>query len=272
MNKCSAITCGAFFIHEMKTKLLLLTTIALLWATFSTTGQPLPTWTKKPQAEQIIRHEGFTVSYNNRTLCPNWVIWELSPEEASSNVTGRADFFTTDPDVTGRQAEYHDYSRNPYGMDRGHMAPSADFKWSVTANEQTFYLTNICPQAHGLNDGLWLELEQRCRAMVKRYKEPMTIVCGPIFTGEERNMGANGVSIPSAFFKAMKITIDGTDYACAFIMENKDINKYLDVFSFSVSSNELTALTGIIPFPGTGIEKNDNPSFPWNIPWKKPKN
>ena len=251
------------------TKLLLLTITTLLWAAFSTTGQTLPAWTKKPQAEQKIRHEGFIVSYNNRTLCPNWVIWELSPEEASSNVTGRTDFFTTDPEVSGRQAEYHDYSRNPYGMDRGHMAPSADFKWSVTANEQTFYLTNICPQAHGLNDGLWLELEQRCRAMVKHYKVPMTIVCGPIFTGEKKTMGANGVSVPSAFFKAMKITIDETDYACAFIMENKDLDKKQDIFSFSVSLENIIKFTGIVPFPDTEIKQVDKESYPWNIQWEK---
>lgn len=256
----------------MKTKLLILTIAAILWATFTSTGQTLPAWTKKPQAEQIIRHEGFTVSYNNKTLCPNWVVWDLTPEEASSDVTGRTDFFTTDQNVSGPQAEYRDYSRNLYGMDRGHMAPSADFKWSVSANEQTFYLTNVCPQAHGLNDGLWLELEQRCRAMVKRYKVSMTIVCGPVFDDNPKTIGKNRVHVPSAFFKATKIRIDGKEYACAFILDNKDLDKYLDVFSFSVSSDELENSTHIVPFPGLEIKRTDKDSFPWNIPWKKPKN
>lgn len=250
----------------------ILSILILLFFPLLLMAQQLPKWTLPPATEQVIPHDGFTVSYNNKTLCPNWVIWELTPEEASSDITGRTDFFTTDPSVTSPQAEYRDYSRNPYGMDRGHMAPSADFKWSVSANEQTFYLTNVCPQAHGLNDGLWLELEQRCRAMVKRYKVPITIVCGPIFDDNPKTIGKNRVHVPSAFFKAMKIRIDGKEYACAFILDNEDLDKYLDVFSFSVSSDELEDSTHIIPFPGLEIKRADKDSFPWNIPWKKPKN
>lgn len=250
----------------------ILSILILLFFPLLLMAQQFPKWTTPTAAEQIIPHEGFTVSYNNRTLCPNWVIWELTSEEASSDVTGRTDFFTTDPNVSGPQADYRDYSRNPYGMDRGHMAPSADFKWSVSANEQTFYLTNVCPQAHGLNDGLWLELEQRCRAMVKRYNTPMTIVCGPVFDNNPKTIGKNRVHIPSAFFKAIKIRIEGKEYACAFILDNEDLDKYLDVFSFSVSSDELEDSAHIVPFPGLEIERTDKDSFPWNIPWKKPKN
>ena len=43
-----------------------------------------------------------------------------------------------------------DYSNS--GWDKGHMAPVADMKWSEQSMYESFYLTNICPQNHTLNE------------------------------------------------------------------------------------------------------------------------
>lgn len=230
----------------------------------------LPRWETPPAAEQILVHEGFTVSYNNTTLCPNWSAWELTPGEAAATLTGRTDFFTTDPLVEGRQAQYRDYSRNGMDLDRGHMAPSADFRWSVAANGQTFYLTNICPQNHALNEGLWLELEQRCRTWAKRYGTAVHIVCGPVFEGTPQRIGEGGVAVPSAFFKAILLEYEGRYHAVAFIMPNRPLNLLSDIFDYCVPVSNITRITGIDPFPGIGyVESQKN--LPWDIPWKKPK-
>ena len=251
-------------------RLLLLSTFLLIAIPLGAQSV-LPTWTATPKAEQILTHEGFTVSYNNKTRCPNWVAWELTPEEAASEVTGRTDFFTTDPLVKGPQAEYKDYSRNNFRMDRGHMAPSADFRWSITANEQTFYLTNICPQDHTLNEGLWLELEQRCRAYAKRYGTNVDIICGPLFkNGYRRYIGSNLVRVPDGFFKAIRMTVRQKTYLIAFIFPNHPLDAQDDIFNYTVTAQEFIERTGLIPFPeykDISTEKG----YPWNIPWKKPK-
>ena len=47
---------------------------------------------------------------------------------------------------------------------RGHMAPAADMKWSKKAMEESFYMSNICPQNQKLNrDELdkWLESSRK---------------------------------------------------------------------------------------------------------------
>ncbi len=31
--------------------------------------------------ERIINHEGYTLSFNKDTKCPNWVAWELTADE-----------------------------------------------------------------------------------------------------------------------------------------------------------------------------------------------
>ncbi len=259
--------------HNKSLRLLLLFLSTLLLIAVPLGAQSvLPACQHPPQAEQVLVHEGFTVSYNNKTRCPNWVAWELTPEEAASEVTSRTDVYATDPLVEGKQADNDDYSRNSFGMDRGHMAPSADFRWSVTANEQTFYLTNICPQAHNLNEGPWLELEQRCRAYAKRYRTNVQIVCGPVYekNGWHRTMGGNGVKIPNAFFKAVLMEVRGKTYAIAFIMENEGKILRENISDYVVTMDELRDKTGIDPFPGKNyIETGwDNP---WVIPWKKAK-
>ena len=223
----------------MKHKSILLGLLALLLSSTAFGQILLPPWDTPPQAEQLLNHDGFMVSYNNVTKCPNWVSWDLSPEEAAADVTGRTDFFTTDPLVKGPQAEYSDYSHNKYGLDRGHMAPSADFKWSKSANEQTFYLTNICPQDHALNEGLWLELEQRCRAWAKRYHTNVQIICGPIHEEVPNAIGKNLVYVPEAFFKIIRMNVGGKKYYIAFIFPNQPLDIQENIFNYTVNPEEM---------------------------------
>lgn len=243
--------------------------MAALLAAISVSAQSvLPVWRTPPSHEVILRHTGFTVSYNGNTLCPNWVAWELTPEEASADLTGRTDFFTTDPLVKGRQAQYRDYSRNGKNLDRGHMAPSADFKWSKEANSETFYLTNICPQDHTLNEGLWLETEQRCRVWVKALGTPADIVCGPVFDKTNERIGESGVAVPLAFFKAVRMTVDGEQRAIVFLLPNAPIDPGRDLFGYVITIKELTALTGLSPFPDAK-HREDKSIGPWNTEFRK---
>ena len=230
----------------------------------------LPRWVTNPDSETVLAHNGFTVSYNHETLTPNWSAWDITPERLNTQVTGRTDFFTTDPDCPSPQAEYRDYSNNGLSLDRGHMAPSADFTWSTAANEQTFYLTNICPQNHALNEGLWLELEQRCRSYAKMYKTTVHVVCGPVYDSEHEYIGKeNRIEIPDAFFKAIMMTVDGKTYAAAFIMPNKALDVQDDIFQYLVPLTAVTNQTGLVPFPNNKYIENGK-AKPFDIAWKKP--
>ena len=100
------------------------------------------------QEDLILRHDGFVVSYDTDAKIPKWVAYELTAEELDGNVP-RARSFSMDLGYKGRQAMREDYSNT--GWDKGHMAPSADMKWSQTAMSESFYLTNVCPQNPDLN-------------------------------------------------------------------------------------------------------------------------
>ena len=123
---------------------------------------PLPL---EDRAEQIIKHEGYTVSYNKNWRLPNWVAYELIRDELRGTVS-RTDKFVVDPYVNGVSATNADYRRS--GFDRGHMAPAADMTWSETAMKESFYFSNMCPQNPGLNRGAWKDLEESIRKWVKK--------------------------------------------------------------------------------------------------------
>ena len=110
------------------------------------------------RSEKILVRRGYTVSYNLKHNLPNWVAWELTPDKLIERES-RSDKFLPDPDLPEDAAvTTDDYKRS--GWDRGHMCPAGDNRWHWRAMQESFYMTNICPQHHNLNRGDWKELEE----------------------------------------------------------------------------------------------------------------
>jgi endonuclease G len=137
------------------------------------------------------------VSYNGSRKVPNWVSWELNPSYLGS--TTRQDDFRPDDTFppSEPQAQLTDYSGS--GFDRGHMCPSADRSLTVTANSQTFYLTNMVPQAANNNRGPWEKLESELRTIAQGGKE-LFIIAGGVYSSSSTTIGT-GVSVPDKTFK-----------------------------------------------------------------------
>ncbi|MDR1380085.1 MAG: DNA/RNA non-specific endonuclease [Tannerella sp.] len=194
--------------------------------------------------EQILVRTGFTVSYNSEWKIPNWVAYELVREEVGGDVP-RGKRFVPDPGVSSGESATTDDYRNS-GWDRGHMAPAADMKWSRQAMDESFYLSNICPQNRNLNAGVWNSLEEQVRALAAE-KGRIYVVCGPMVSERPRTIGANRVAVPDAFFKALLQNDGGVWHAIAFVFENRSGRNPLATYAKSVE--ELQALTGIDFFP-----------------------
>ena len=77
--------------------------------------------------DALIKHIGYTLSYNDELLSAKWVAWELTSEEAGGQYPRDKNFYA-DPDWRGLQADNSDYRRS--GWSRGHLAPAGDMKWS----------------------------------------------------------------------------------------------------------------------------------------------
>ena len=199
------------------------------------------TLTDRP--EQIINHEGYTVSYNQQWCLPNWVAYELTADETRGTVP-RGDGFVPDPMVVGNTATTNDYKHS--GYDRGHMAPAADMKWSKTAMDESFYLSNICPQNKNLNKGDWNDLEEQARKWATKYGS-IYIACGPIVESKYKTIGQNNVAVPKGFFKVfMRKTQKGWT-TIGFYFDNIAGNRKLD--SYIRSIDEIESITSIDFFP-----------------------
>lgn len=199
----------------------------------------------KNVSEQILHRKGYTVSYNRDLKIPNWVAWELTPDKLIERES-RTDKFLPDPDLPENEA----VTTNDYkgaGMDRGHMCPAGDNRWHWKAMQESFYMTNICPQNHNLNRGDWKELEEACRQWAQK-EGKIYIVCGPVlYKQKHRTIGKqHRIVVPEAFFKVILCT-NHPPKAIGFIYKNASGNHPLDSYVNSV--DEVERITGIDFFP-----------------------
>lgn len=195
--------------------------------------------TARGRASQIIRHKGYTLSYNNDWRLANWVGYELTSNETDGDVE-RSDWFDKDPMVKGIQVRHADYTHS--GFDRGHMAPAADMKWDKQAMIESFYMSNICPQVHALNAGLWNSLESRVRTWARR-DSAIVVICGPIVPDEPMTIGDNRVAVPEYFYKVIASPYTTQPRGIAFIMPNEDCD--MPLYKYAVTIDSVEARTGI---------------------------
>lgn len=188
--------------------------------------------------EFLLFKSQFIISYDVVKYCPYYVCWSLTPNRASGKVQ-RSDNFHGDP-VMNDKTRVETYDYNGSGYDRGHMCPAGDNKNTVKAMDESFCMTNICPQNHNLNVGLWNDLEMQCRSWAKNYGT-LYICCGPIFDsdnpktiGQRRNMK---IAVPDRFFKVI-LTLGRVPKAIGFIFPNKACSGDMRDYAISVDKVE----------------------------------
>lgn len=189
-------------------------------------------------SSQIVNYEGMILSFNKDLHIPNWVAWELTATEVSGTFP-RDDNFRGDDNVIG-SAEKWDYSYS--GYDRGHMAPAGDMKWSAKAMDESFYMTNMCPQAKSLNTGAWKRLEEKCRQWAE-IDSAIIVICGPIVTDPiNEYIGDSKVAVPQRFFKVILSPYIENPRGIGFIMPNAKVPGGMQ--AAAVSIDEVERVTG----------------------------
>ena len=201
---------------------------------------------------QIVKYEGYTLSFNSKMHVPNWVVWDLTGTEVEGTHP-RKDNFRGDDNVAG-SAEKWDYSYS--GYDRGHMAPAGDMKWSKEAMDESFYMTNMCPQAKTLNTGAWKSLEEKCRQWAE-IDSAIIIVCGPVLTDPiEEYIGDSRVAVPQRFFKVILSPYVDNPRGIGFIMPNSKVPGGMQ--AAAVSIDEVERITGLDFFSSLPDEIENN--------------
>lgn len=208
-------------------------------STVSYKSLELPQITNPSVKQQIVAHIGYTVSFNPQWNIPNWVAYDLTAEEAAG-VSPRAKHFEPDPDIRNSPTT-EDYKNS--GYDRGHMAPAGDMKWDEQAMRESFYMSNICPQNHNLNNGDWKILEEHVRTLATRF-DKICIACGPLLSDKPQTIGIeHKVAVPDAFFKVLLCCKKNTWHAIGFIFPNQAGHKKLSTYSMTV--DQVETISGI---------------------------
>ena len=215
-----------------------------VWSTLSEVGYPIISDTI---ASRVLERYCYTVSHNKMTRQPNWVMWQLTEDHVMNRKEGVWNEYREDEELpVDERATLADYASS--GYDRGHMCPGGDCNWDDEGRDETYVLSNMCPQNPQLNRGDWKEIEMACRKWAQEYGN-IYIVCGPMFfkSQEHERIGPNQVPVPEAFFKVV-LCIDGpTPKGIGFICRNTDGNRKKDFYVNTIQQVE--RITGYQFFP-----------------------
>ncbi len=214
---------------------------------------------------QLLKHPAMFIGYDPVFLQARWVAHILSPEIATGSVL-RTNDFRADSTVKGVRVGDTDYFLantrtdgtivyDGFGFDRGHLAPSADFRWNQAALSQSYLYSNISPQPADFNRGIWGDLEDALRNYVIRNpKSELFILTGPVLSNDLKRIerGKNKVAIPEKFWK---VAYDlQNQRAIGFILP---VSAAPPLHSYAVPVSEVEKLTGLTFFTGLDKELRD---------------
>ena len=134
-----------------------------------------------PSTINIITKPNFIISYDRQKRQPFWVMERILKEQISVTDVAKRSESNFYPEASVHkyfQSDNKDYTNS--GFDRGHLAAAANHRHSQASMDSTFSLANVCPQASGLNRGIWSKLEQYCRALAQ-HNHAVYCISGPLY-------------------------------------------------------------------------------------------
>lgn len=185
----------------------------------------------------LIFHSAMALFYIDRWGQSKWVVHMILPDIATGIET-RTNDFRRDSLITIDMPNKIDYFNS--GYDRGHLAPSADFRWSRRALSESYFYSNISPQKPEFNRGKWVQVEDFLRHYVIHTKHPIFVVTGGLLSDTiKRTIGVNKkIKVPPYIYK-IAVDLEATPpRAIAFMMLNGTNSKPYTSYALSIDSLE----------------------------------
>ena len=194
--------------------------------------------------------EAFAVHFNSTRGIANCAIYELVSNELNGTAE-RGNEVMQDSGVKGCPSP-QDYAGS--GMDRGHLVPAGDLKWSETAMRQSFLMTNICPMHKALNEGGWAKLEEKVREWTAR-DSALLVFTGPVVSESDTTLANSHVTVPGAYYKVIMAPCVRPVRAIAFIYPNGHSGGRLR--QYAVSVDKVERKTGLDFFPTLPLNEQE---------------
>jgi len=206
-----------------------------------------------PFKGELVEHSAMVLEYIEKHEQASWVYHIILPDIITGS-EGRTNIFMEDDKVTTGTAIEQDYFLKEYrsdstikydgfGYDRGHLAPSADFRWNAKALAESYYYSNMSPQLPEFNRGTWSDVESLLRKYIFDNKTELYVVTGGVLEDDlpvlERSI--NKVTIPHQYYKVALDPVNNK--GIAFLVPN--IKELGEPREYITSINEIEKLTGI---------------------------
>lgn len=151
---------------------------------------------------RTLRNYSFYWDYSDRVSL--WVAYPLCGAFLGSQ--SRTDAWGYDPLLpASKQQNVSGGYRESSFYARGHQLPSADRTANYSLNASTFYGTNMTPQRHAFNEGVWATLEGKVRSWSQQ-SDTLYVVTGCVVAGARNvahDRSDNSITVPTAYFKAI---------------------------------------------------------------------
>ena len=196
---------------------------------------------------KLFVNKGYSVGYDDSLPSPRWSSYRVFPYKDVH--LERPSSFKSDVRTTARVTTA-EFVRS--GYDRGHLSPNYAISvcYGEEAQKETFLLSNIVPQLHALNAGLWKDMEQR---IMKRYVErygTVWVQVGPVFASPAAKK-VGRVPVPTAFWMVISDydeTVGGVR-AIAYLVPHEEKWRDAELTRYVVSIRRVEELTGLDFFP-----------------------
>lgn len=200
----------------------------------------------------------YSVEWNPDINAQRWSCYQLYASLLEKNVDrysghgtglGPNSQYPNDPDLP---LEFQ-FTADPYpstGYDHGHICPSDDRVSAAEANYQTFFMTNMMPQTHALNAGMWSRMETQVKNWGAQFDT--LYVCKGGTINNDANIlsyignGENETPIPRYFFMAvLGKSLSGYTAIGLWVDHTAEYTTKDPIGNFAMNIRALEQLTGI---------------------------
>jgi len=194
-----------------------------------------------------LANRGYSVGYDDALPSPRWSSYRVFPYKDVH--LERPSSFKSDVRTSARVTT-SEYVRS--GYDRGHLAPNYAISvcYGAEAQKETFLLSNIVPQLHALNAGLWKDMEQRImKRYVARYGT-VWVQVGPVIPSPSvKQVGR--VPVPASFWMVVSEYDEPGQgiRAIAYLVPHEEKWRDVELTRYVVSIRRIEELTGLDFFP-----------------------
>lgn len=192
----------------------------------------------------------YSMEYDYSKKHARWVAFTFDSRTKISNVS-RSEAWKADEKIPKKyrtnEEDYKAYSR-------GHLCASYDRTYSLEANKQTFYYSNMSPQTTTFNTGFWTKFEQSIKAPNNKDEfvnklgtnDTLYVVKGGYIDDEKIEYTGNHVAVPRFYFIVLLLYQNGHyTQGMAYYVNQFDYNSDSSIKSYAMSIDALEEKTKI---------------------------